>query len=55
VLASFFVKIGMLGFRQGALSMMAWLVIAGIPPFALFWLKANLFLILAPQGLFLRV
>jgi len=45
----------MLGFRQGALSMMAWLVIAGIPPFALFWLKANLFLILAPQGLFLRV
>lgn len=53
LLTSFFRKVIILVIGQGVLSMLAWLVVSGIPPFSIFWFKVNLFLVLVQLGFFI--
>lgn len=52
---SLFLKTVMLNFSQGVLTMLTWLVISGIPPFTMFWLKTILFFILIKVRVYFRV
>jgi len=45
-LTSLFLKTVMLNFSQGIMTILIWLVISGIPPFTMFWLKTILFFVL---------